>query len=182
MSDAKADKKIEGGSGGAAPSRALLEAHYDEFRRIAGKVLNGEARVLQIQPTDLAHEAAIRLVKLNDAELGGRTHFLALSARMMRQILIDEIRRLRARKRQIEPIHTQWPGADSAAAIDLEALDAALIKLEVVDPERARLIERRFFAGLTVEEIAELDGVSPSTVKRQWRAARAWLVVELQDG
>jgi len=76
-------------------------------------------------------------------------------------------------------VATQWPDA-GAGPIDIEALDAALSKLEAIAPERARLVERRFFAGLTLEEIAAFDGVSESTVKRQWRAARAWLAAELQ--
>jgi RNA polymerase sigma factor (TIGR02999 family) len=156
----------------------LLAAHYAEFRRVAGRVLNGDAKALQIQPTDLAHEAAIRIVGLDRMGLNGRTHFLSLAARIMRQILVDEIRRMRARKRQAPPVATLWPGV--AGAIDIEALDAALSKLEIIAPERARLVERRFFAGLTIEEIAALDGASESTVKRQWRAARAWLMAELQ--
>jgi RNA polymerase sigma factor (TIGR02999 family) len=158
----------------------LLVAHYAEFRRVAGCVLNGDALALQIQPTDLAHEAAIRIAGFDRTSVNGRTHFLALSARVMRQILVDEIRRMRARKRQAPPVETQWPGA--ARPIDIEALDGALTKLEEVSPERARLVERRFFAGLTIEEIAVLDDVSESTVKRQWRAARAWLAAELQAG
>jgi len=156
----------------------LVAEHYDEFRRVARGVLNGDAAALQIQPTDLAHAAAIKLIKLDRIEVQGRTHFLSLSARIMRQILMDEVRRMRAEKRQAPPVTTQWPG-ESKGAIDLEALDAALTKLERFDPERARLVEQRFYAGLTVEEIAAAEGVSESTVKRQWRAARAWLIDEI---
>lgn len=157
----------------------LLVAHYDEFRRVARGVLNGDAAKLQIQPTDLAHAAAIKIFNLNRIDVSGRTHFLSLSARIMRQILMDELRRLRAAKRQAQPVMTQWPNEDEAA-LDLEDLDTALTKLEQIDPDRARLVEQRFFAGLTVEEIAELEGASPSTIKRQWRAARAWLISELE--
>jgi RNA polymerase sigma factor (TIGR02999 family) len=163
----------------APDQKDLLVAHYDEFRRVARGVLNGDAQKLQIQPTDLAHAAAIKIFDLNRIEIRGRTHFLSLSARVMRQILMDELRRLRAAKRQAPPVTTQWPG-EADGALDLEDLDAALSKLEQIDPERARLVEQRFFAGLTVEEIAELEGSSPSTVKRQWRAARAWLISELE--
>lgn len=158
--------------------KELLVAHYDEFRRVARGVLNGDAAKLQIQPTDLAHAAAIKIFDLSRMDVRGRTHFLSLSARIMRQILMDELRRLRAAKRQAPPVTTQWPG-EGEGGLDLEDLDAALSKLEQIDPERARLVEQRFFAGLTVEEIAELEGSSPSTVKRQWRAARAWLISEL---
>lgn len=156
----------------------LVAEHYDEFRRVARGVLNGDAVALQIQPTDLAHAAAIKLFKLDRIEVQGRTHFLSLSARIMRQILMDEIRRMRAAKRQAPPVTTQWPG-ESKGSLDLEALDAALTKLEQFDPERARLVEQRFYAGLTVEEVAAAEGISESTVKRQWRAARAWLIDEL---
>ena len=92
----------------AAARDALLRAHYDEFRKVAGRVLNGDAAALQIQPTDLAHEAVIRLSGLDRLDFKGRTHFLSLSARVMRQILIDEIRRMRARKRQAPPVVTRW--------------------------------------------------------------------------
>jgi RNA polymerase sigma factor (TIGR02999 family) len=166
-------------AGQVQPPADMIVAHYAEFRRVAGRVLNGDAQALQIQPTDLAHEAAIRIAGFDRLSVHGRTHFLSLSARVMRQILVDEIRRMRARKRQAPAVATQWPDS-GRSTLDIEALDAALTKLEEIAPERARLVERRFFAGLTVEEIAALDGASESTVKRQWRAARAWLAAELQ--
>lgn len=164
---------------GAAGARyqELLVKHYDEFRRVARGVLSSDANRLQMQPTDLAHEAAIRLSGFRDLQPSGRTHFLSLSARMMRRILIDEIRRQKASKRQAPEVHTLWPG--DGDKVDLEALDAALTKLEEIAPDRAQLVDRRFFGGLSIEEIAAMDGVSESTVKRQWRAARAWLVIEL---
>lgn len=157
----------------------MLAAHYDEFRRVAAGVLNGSAQGLQLQPTDLAHEAVIRLSGLNRMDVNGRTHFLSLSARVMRQILIDEVRKMRAAKRQAPPVNTLWPEGDPGPAIDIEGLDRALTKLEQASPQYASLVERRFFVGLTLEEIADLDGVSVATLKRQWRAARAWLVAEL---
>ncbi len=167
-------------SGAQAAARdALLRAHYDEFRKVAGRVLNGDAAALKIQPTDLAHEAVIRLSGLDRLDFKGRTHFLSLSARVMRQILIDEIRKMRAAKRQTPPVSTQLPPELGAQSIDLEDLDRALSKLEAVAPDYARLVDQRYFAGLTLEEVAEIDGVSVRTVKRQWRAARAWLVAEL---
>jgi len=159
--------------------KQLVAENYDEFRRVARGVLNGDAQKLQIQPTELAHAAAIKLFALNRIDVSSRTHFLSLSARIMRQILMDELRRFRAAKRQTPQVTTQWPG-EKSVPLDLEALDAALTRLEAVNPEAARLVEQRFFAGLTVEEIAALDGSSESTVKRQWRAARAWLIDEMQ--
>lgn len=157
----------------------MLETHYAEFRRVAAGVLNGSAQALQLQPTELAHEAVLRLSRLNRIDVAGRTHFLSLSARVMRQILIDEVRKMRARKRQAPPVNTLWPEGELNVGIDIEALDRALNRLEEVSPEYASLVERRFFVGLTLEEIAALDGVSVATLKRQWRSARAWLVAEL---
>lgn len=173
------DQQNESSRGRAAARDALLRAHYDEFRKVAGRVLNGDAAALQIQPTDLAHEAVIRLSGLDRLDFKGRTHFLSLSARVMRQILIDEIRRMRAAKRQPPPVSTQLPPELGAQPIDLEDLDRALTKLEGVAPEYARLVDQRYFAGLTLEEIADVEEISIATVKRQWRAARAWLVAEL---
>jgi len=173
------DHQAEDAGGKAAARDALLRAHYDEFRKVAGRVLNGDAAVLQIQPTDLAHEAVIRLSGLDRLDFKGRTHFLSLSARVMRQILIDEIRRMRAAKRQPPPVSTQLPPELGAQSVDLEDLDRALSKLETVAPEYARLVDQRYFAGLTLEEIAEIEEISLATVKRQWRAARAWLVAEI---
>jgi RNA polymerase sigma factor (TIGR02999 family) len=167
------------GASRATQRDALLREHYDEFRRVAGRVLNGDAKVLQIQPTDLAHEAVIRLSKLNQIDLEGRTHFLSLSARVMRQILIDEIRRVRAAKRRPPTIVTQLPPELGLQPVDLEDLDRALTKLEAIAPDHARLVDQRYFAGLTVEQIAVVEATSVSTVKRQWRVARAWLLSEL---
>lgn len=157
---------------------ALLARHYGEFRSLARRVLNGDGPALQIQPTDLAHEAAIRVMRLDRMEVRDRTHFLALSAQVMRQVLIDEVRRAKAKKRQAPGVLTLWP--DDGGALDLEDLDAALHDLQQVSPERARLVELRFFAGLTIEEIAAHFGESESTVKRRWRAARAWLLERLE--
>jgi RNA polymerase sigma factor (TIGR02999 family) len=158
---------------------ALLARHYDEFRRLARKVLSGDGAKLQIQPTDLANGAAIRLLGVDRMQVKGRTHFLALSARIMRQTLLDEVRRARAKKRQAPGVLTMWPGADSAPPVDIEDLDRALEELSEASPERGRIVELRFFAGLTIEEIAEHLGESESTVKRRWRAARAWLLERL---
>jgi RNA polymerase sigma factor (TIGR02999 family) len=163
----------------AGVQEALLARHYDEFRRLARKVLSGDGPRLQIQPTDLAHEAAIRLLRIEDLGLTGRTHFLALSARVMRQTLLDEVRRVRAKKRQVPGVMTLWPGDDGLAPVDIEDLDRALEELSAASPERGRIVELRFFAGLTIEEIGEHLGESESTVKRKWRAARAWLLERL---
>jgi len=158
----------------------LLAAHYAEFRRIARRVLREDAGRLAIQPTDLAHEAAIRILKLERLDWRDRTHFLALSARIMRQTLLDEVRRYRASKRQAPPILTFWCEPQRSGAFDLEEFDKVLAKLFEVDAERARVVELRFYAGLTLAEAAAALEVSESTVERRWRGARAWLLSALE--
>lgn len=158
----------------------LLAAHYAEFRKIARRVLRDDAARLAIQPTDLAHEAAIRILKLDRMDWRDRTHFLATSARIMRQTLLDEVRRHRAGKRQAPPALTVWRDSDRGAVFDLEHFDEILARLFEVDPERARVVELRFYAGLTLAEVAHALGVSESTVERRWRGARAWLLSALE--
>jgi RNA polymerase sigma factor (TIGR02999 family) len=159
----------------------MFEQYYQDYRNVARAVLSRDSARERIQPTELAHEAAIRLFKLEKMDVARRTHFLSLSARVMRQVLIDEVRKHRAAKRQA-PVLTEWPGAepeDSGLNFDLENFDNILSRLAEADPERAWVVEQRFYAGLTLEEIAEVSGKSLSTVKRQWRVARAWLLEEL---
>ncbi len=169
-------------SGDPAARDRILSAHYAEFRKLAKSVLADEGPKLQIQPTELAHEAFIRMMRLDRIQLRDRAHFLALSSKIMRQILLDEVRRFRAAKRQMPSVETYW-GDDLAKSkgltFDLEAFDQALDRLAELDPEKALVVERRFYAGLTLAEIAVVSGVSESTVKRQWRVARAWLLDQL---
>ena len=161
----------------------LFALHYDEFRGVARRVLNSSADRLQIQPTDLAHEAAIRLLGLDRIHLRDHVHFLALSARIMRQTLIDEVRRRGARKRTGPQAVTMWIEHDAAPerAFDIEEFDDLLTRLATIDADRARVVELRFFAGLTLTEVANYLDVSLSTVERRWRGARAWLLNELSD-
>jgi RNA polymerase sigma factor (TIGR02999 family) len=173
---------------GVAPTWApgeqdrLLTVYYAELRRIAGLILNGETDRL-LQPTELTHEAALRLMRLERMSWNDVTHFLATAARVMRQVLLDEVRRARAQKRQAPPCLTLWPGGSDSkpTSVDIEALDAALTRLAELSPERASVVEMRFYAGLSIEEIARVTGVSDRTIKRQWRAARAWLLGELEQ-
>lgn len=161
-------------------SAQMLERFYEDYRGVARAVLARDSAASRIDPTELAHDAAIRIFRLERMEVGGRTHFLSLAARVMRQVLIDEVRRYRATKRQAPQTMTQWPAAaDGETGFDLEAFDDALARLQAADPERGWIVEQRFYAGLTLEEIAAVSGRSESTVKRQWRIARAWLIGEL---
>jgi RNA polymerase sigma factor (TIGR02999 family) len=167
--------------GDQAARETLLSLHYQEFRAVARRVLRDDGGQLAMQPTDLAHEAALRILKLSRIDWRDRAHFLALSARVMRQTLIDEVRRFRAAKRQLPEVTTWLDGPDSVRMLPIDKLDDALSALFAIDADRARVVELRFYGGLTLPEIAHETGVSESTVERRWRSARAWLLAEL-DG
>lgn len=158
----------------------LLALYYQDLRGIAQRILRQDNAAALLQPTELAHEAAMRLMKFERMDWQSVTHFLATAARVMRQALIDEVRRALAQKRQDGRLLTAWPdAAPTDTGIDLEALDRALTRLEAISPDRARVVELRIFAGLSIEEIAAVQGVSERTVKRQWQVARIWLTAEL---
>jgi RNA polymerase sigma factor (TIGR02999 family) len=129
-----------------------------------------------LQPTELANEAAVRLVRANLSGATNQGHLLAIAARTMRQILVDEARRSAAAKRSAPPIVTQWPGGDRDALVDMADMDEALAALAAISPERAEIVELRFMLGMTVEETAAATGVPERTVKRRWQSARAWLM------
>lgn len=183
MSEA-ADRGEQGQPTSPAARDALLASVYDELRQAAARLLRRDAPYLTLQPTELVNEAALRLMKLERMTFADRQHFFATGARVLRQAMIDAIRTRRARKRQAPEVSVMSGEEDgeSGPPFDVEALDAALVKLEAASPELARLVELRFFAGLSVPEIAALWQESESTVKRRWKAARLWLAAELQDG
>jgi RNA polymerase sigma factor (TIGR02999 family) len=157
-----------------------LRLCYSELRAIAGRLLAGDAASVRLQPTELANEAAIRVLRLDRMEWNDRAHFLATAATVMRQALLDEVRRFRADKRQPPAVMTTLvdPGL-ATIDLDLERLDRSLQRLGEVSPDRARLVELRFFVGLTIEQTADVLGSSSATVKRQWDAARGWLLRDL---
>jgi RNA polymerase sigma factor (TIGR02999 family) len=155
---------------------------YNELRRLAAGYMRREAPGQTLQPTALVHEAYLRLAGAG-TPWKDRHHFIGIAARSMRQILVERARARGALKR--------WGQLDRVSLIEslamapdgnvdmLPALDEALSRLERLDPEQARIIELRFFAGLTVEEAADALGLSPATLKRRWSLARAWLFREL---
>jgi RNA polymerase sigma factor (TIGR02999 family) len=170
--------------GGSDSARTqLLELCYNELRQLARRMLSGDSASVRLQPTDLVHDAVLRLLRLDRMQFADRTHFLATAATVMRQALLDEVRRFRAQKRQTPAKVTTWldPGV-ATVELDLEMLDRSLTRFSEVSPERARLVELRFFAGLTIDETAGTLGISPATVKRQWDAARAWLLRDMFRG
>jgi RNA polymerase sigma-70 factor (ECF subfamily) len=160
----------------------LLPFVYGELRQVADRYLRKEREGHTLQPTALVHEAFLRLIGQN-VTWQNRAHFFGVAAEMMRRILVDHARKRQAGKRGggLELVRIE-DGMDFAEHrdLDLVALDEALTQLATFDPQQSRIIELRFFAGLGIEETAEALGVSASTIKREWRVARAWLLRELE--
>ena len=161
----------------------LLPLVYAELRRVAARQLRNERADHTLQPTALVHEVFIRLVDQRRVDWQNRAHFFGVAANVMRRILVDHARRHGARKRGEGVRSVSIDEARDVAATPNEmpvlALDHVLGRLETVDPELAKIVELRAFGGLTIEEMAHVLGVSPSTVKRDWRTAKAWLNREL---
>jgi RNA polymerase sigma factor (TIGR02999 family) len=161
---------------------ALLPIVYNELRRLAHRYLQKERPGHTLQSTALVHEAYLRLIKQGGQEFENRPHFLAICAQLMRQILVEHARSQHAAKRAGGRRLT----LDAAMAVaktrsvDLVRLDDALTDLAKVDPHQSRIVELRFFAGLSIEETSQVLGVSPATVKREWSTARVWLHHELR--
>jgi RNA polymerase sigma factor (TIGR02999 family) len=155
---------------------------YAELRRQASRYMRSESRGHTLQTTALVHEAFLRLVEAREVDWHDRGHFLAVAARVMRRVLVDLARAQRYQKRGAGVVHVSLDAAVAAAnppSPDLIALDEALDELSAVDPRKVRVIELRFFGGLTVEETAKVLDVSADTVARDWRMARTWLLRRL---
>jgi len=155
---------------------------YDELRRLARGLLRRERPGHTLQPTALVHEAFLRLIDQSQVNWQNRAHFFGAAARLMRQILINHAEARRAAKRGGEAERVSLNDVDHSTQgqeIDLIALDEALTNLERIDPRQGRIVELRYFSGLTIDEIAEVMDLAPVTVKREWVAARAWLRREL---
>jgi RNA polymerase sigma factor (TIGR02999 family) len=163
----------------------LLPLVYGELRRIAARQLRKERVGHTLQPTALVHEVYIRIVDQRQVDWQNRAHFFGVAAKVMRRILVDHARRDRAAKRGGGvPFVSIDDARDVSApnAIPVLVLDHALDRLERVDPELAKIVELRAFGGLTIEEAAHVLQVSPSTAKRDWRTAKAWITRELAAG
>lgn len=170
-------------SGDSEAAEQLLPLVYEELRRIAARQLRQERGAHTLQATAIVHEAYLRLVGQEGLQWPSRAHFFAFAAHLIRRILVDHARtRNRAKRSGQYDRVTLAEVADLALekSPDLVALDEALSSLEKVDPRKATVVELRFFAGLTLEEIADQLGVSQETVGREWRRAKAWLYTALQ--
>jgi RNA polymerase sigma factor (TIGR02999 family) len=161
---------------------ALLPLVYDELRRLAHRHLRNERAEHTLQSSALVHEAYLRLVGQDFPQWEGRTHFFAIAAQLMRQILVDYARRHRASKRgsgvcmlTLGDVETLPQRKD----VDVVALNDALNSLAEIDPRQSHVVELRFFAGLSLEETSEVMGIGTATVQRDWTAARAWLHREI---
>jgi RNA polymerase sigma factor (TIGR02999 family) len=183
--DSRAFRQLlsDASSGNADALARMLPLVYDELHRIASAYLRRERREHTLQPTALVHEAYLRLAGQDDLDWKNRAHFRAIAATTMRRILIEHARARGRKKRGEAPERVALEDTVAIAPaprVDLEAIDQALVRLEALDPQQARIVELRFFAGLSVEETAEVLSISRTTVKRDWAMARAWLRRELE--
>jgi RNA polymerase sigma factor (TIGR02999 family) len=169
------------GTGDKQALDQLMPCIYDELKRVAGSYLRVERPGHTLQPTALVNEAYLRMVRLRSPKIENRKHFIVLAAQAMRRVLVDHARRHNAGKRDMRLLPP-----DSGVVIqpvlelDMVALDDALSLLSQFDPDKERIVELRYFAGLTVEETADVVGRSPATVKREWAVAKAWLYRKLE--
>lgn len=163
----------------------LIPIIYERLREIAHHRLRAAPGERSLNTTGLVHEAYLRLVDSSGAAVANRNHFLAIASRVMRNVLVDHARSRMAVKRAGNDGAVEFNDAIWIDRVDVDAvsdLDAALQKLEQIDARQARIIEQRYFGGLSLEETADALGVSLATVKRELRTARAWLARELRDG
>lgn len=173
-------------AGDAAAMPELLAAVYDELRQVADRVMRLERQEHTLQPTALVNEVYVKFAGLRDLKLENRRHFYGAAAEAMRRILVDHARQRRAQKRGgPNAVHVSLddvPEEQLAASqgVDIERLDQALDGLRSIAPEKASVVELRYFAGLSIEDTADVLGVSRATVVRHWGFARAWLFREME--
>lgn len=161
----------------------VMPAVYDELRRLARRYMAREKAVQTLQATALVNEAYLKLMREREHFWQNRAHFCAIAAHAMREILVERARARAALKRGGSRVRVSFenvPAANEKASIDILALHESLDRLFELDPQLARIVEMRFFGGLTVEETAEILGTSPATIKRSWSMAKAWLRNEME--
>jgi RNA polymerase sigma-70 factor, ECF subfamily len=163
----------------------LIPLVHHELHTLASRYMSRERRDHTLQTTALVNEAYVKLAGQRNVDWQNRAHFFGIAAQLMRRILVDHARRDHRAKRGGSAVHLQLEDVDPpspgsvVAAVDAHALDRALTRLEALDPQQGRVVELRFFGGLTIEETAEVMALSPATIKREWTVARAWLYREL---
>ncbi len=180
-------------AGDEAAFAALVPLVYEELRSMARRHLDRERGGHTLQRTALVHEAFLRMVDQTQVDWQGRSQFFGIASQMMRRVLVDHARRRSAAKRGANParvdldvfLAAEDAGTGAARAddeVDFEAVHQALERLEALDPDQGRLVELRFFGGLSIQEAAEIMAISPATAKREWAVARAFLQRELTAG
>ena len=159
----------------------LFSRLYKELRLVSSALLRNEGRV-SLSTGDLVNDAAARLIRLDNIDWQDKAHFMALSARMMRRVLVDHARKKDTDKRHHQKVTlvTDLMGGNSEA-VNIQKLEHALLRLHAIDPVRADIVEMRYYGGLSLEEIGAVVGMSPSSIKRNWRASRAWLLSAMED-
>lgn len=171
--------------GNAEARERLIPLVYKELHALASRYLSRERRDHTLQTTALVNEAYLKLADQRDIDWQNRAHFFGIAAQLMRRILVDHARRDGRAKRGGKAAHLSLDDAAIASpappldAVDVYALDRALSRLETLDPQQGRIVELRYFGGLTIEEAAVVMDLSPATIKRDWVVARAWLYREL---
>ena len=160
----------------------LMPLVYPELRRVAGNQMRAERAGHTLQPTALVHEAFLRLVDQSRADWQSRAHFFAAAAQLMRHLLVDYARRRGAAKRGVRVTLDEqvFQHGDADQTEEILAVDQVLERLAALDPRQARVVELRYFGGLSVEETAEALGIAPRTVKLDWATAKAWMKVQLK--
>jgi RNA polymerase sigma factor (TIGR02999 family) len=175
---------VEWGNGDRAALDELTPLVYGELRRLASRYMRREGPGHTLQPSALVNEAFLRLVDQKDVHWQNRAHFFGVAAQLMRRVLIDSARRHASAKRGGGTLRVSVSEAAGVArqASEMIALDRALTELSEMDPRKGRIVEMKFFGGLTTEEVASVLGVTPRTVEREWRAAKAWLHRAVGEG
>ena len=174
---------IKAGQGDQQAASQLMDRVYDELRHIASNYMRAERRGHTLDTTALVHEAYLRLIGNQNIQWQNRAHFFALASQAMRRVLIDWARKYRAAKRGAGKPKVELEKAAvfvESQAEEYLALDEALNRLEKLDQRQSKIIELRFFGGLTIEEVARVLNISPATVKREWSLARAWLYKQVR--
>ncbi len=173
----------KGGDGEALDQ--LTPIVYSELRKLARSHLRGERREHSLQPTALTHEAFLRLFGTRKVEWQDRAHFFAVASQLMRRVLVEHARKRGAAKRGAGATRVTLGDAEAPAAsvdVDVVAVHEALDQLKAIDARQSKIVELRYFGGLSIEEVAEVLGISPATVKREWRVAKLWLRRALELG
>ena len=180
----RGDTQLVGAVGPTTSLEAMLPQLYDELRQLAATYLRRERPNHTLQPTALVHEVYLRLLGDQPIDWANRAHFLGISARIMRRILSDSAVARNAQKRGGGAVQVAFDDAlalSTDCTVSLAGVDEALRSLETIDPRQGKIVELRFFGGLTIEEVGEVLQISPATVKREWATAKLWLQRTLAD-